>query len=168
MDDLRVSEQADEIRREGATMALYVSIVLLAELAVLPSGDKGNTVHGPSGGELIALVWGTTLGLAIAHLFAFDLASRHLRKDPSHHRRMMLAQLAGAAVVAVATTIPILLFQPSDERRIVLYIPALVIGSFGYYVARQNGHPRHKAVLAGAGALVVGLLVATLKVVLAH
>jgi hypothetical protein len=80
----------------------------------------------------------------------------------------MLAQLAGAILVAIATTIPILLFKPSDERRIVLYIPALVIGSFGYYVARQNGHPRTKAVLAGVIALLLGLLVATLKVVLAH
>ena len=77
---LRLDTESAERRRvwrDATAMTLYVSIVLLAELAALPAGDEaGGTVHGPVGWELIAIIWGTTVGLALAHWFAFPLWPR--------------------------------------------------------------------------------------------
>jgi hypothetical protein len=54
--------------QEAATMALYVSICLLAALAaVRERADAGHV-------DVLRLVWGTTLGLALAHWFAFRLS----------------------------------------------------------------------------------------------
>src|SRR6476646_8690601 len=73
-----VERERRRLWRETTAMMLYVSIVLLAELAVLPSG-RGHAVepvHGPVGVELVAIVWGTTSGLALAHYFAFRVATQ--------------------------------------------------------------------------------------------
>ena len=50
-------------------MALYVTVCLLAALTALQ-----NVVAVP--GRVLGLVWGTTIGLALAHLFAFRIAGR--------------------------------------------------------------------------------------------
>jgi hypothetical protein len=55
----------DHLRKEAWTMALYVTICLLAALTALE-----NVVAVP--GQVFGLVWGTTIGLALAHLFAFQ------------------------------------------------------------------------------------------------
>src|SRR3954449_3567473 len=65
----------EHLRHEALTMALYVSICLLAALASLK--DTALT-HG----LVFELVWGTTLGLAAAHLFAFLLAGRLIEGRP--------------------------------------------------------------------------------------
>jgi hypothetical protein len=56
----------DHLRKEGWTMALYVAICLIAALTAL-----ANVTAVP--GHIIGLVWGTTVGLAVAHVFAFRL-----------------------------------------------------------------------------------------------
>ena len=67
----------DEIWREAATMVLYVSVVEIAELAALPESHFTNgVVSGPVGAGLLAIVWGTAIGLALAHWFAFRIAAR--------------------------------------------------------------------------------------------
>jgi len=62
------------------TMVLYLSIVLLATLAALPSGidgsGEGHGTGGVHGLDLVWLIWGTTIGLALAHWFAFRLTVR--------------------------------------------------------------------------------------------
>jgi hypothetical protein len=59
-----------ELRREAYTMALYVAICLLAALAAVsePALDEG--------AHTFELVWGTTVGLALAHWFAFRMSAR--------------------------------------------------------------------------------------------
>jgi hypothetical protein len=59
----------DHLRKEAWTMTLYVTICLLAALTALE-----NVVAVP--GQVFGLVWGTTIGLALAHLFAFRIAGR--------------------------------------------------------------------------------------------
>jgi len=54
----------DHLRKEGWTMALYVAICLIAALSAL-----ANVTAIP--GHILGLVWGTTVGLAVAHVFAF-------------------------------------------------------------------------------------------------
>ena len=167
--ELRPESERRFLRREATTMALYVSIVLLAALAALPAGhEEGGSVDGPTGIELVALLWGTTLGLAIAHSFAFVVATQglgHGRLD-LHDRREAAAELAGAVAVAAVATVPILVLSEEAEQRVVPFVLALVIGVVGYLVERLNGRTRVASLLFGTTTLVAGLLVATVKNVL--
>src|SRR5436190_6229463 len=76
-----------EIFREAVTMVLYVSVVEIAELAALPESHFADgTVTGAVGGQLLAIVWGTAVGLALAHWFAFRLAAPAFRGErPTRH-----------------------------------------------------------------------------------
>ena len=59
-----------ELAREAVTMALYVSITLLAALIAIPSDEVPGTVH------TAALIWGGAAALALAHWLAFDVGAR--------------------------------------------------------------------------------------------
>src|SRR5947208_14744179 len=70
------SHERTEILREATVMVLYVSVVEIAELAALPEDHFSNgRVTGPVGGALLAIIWGTAIGLALAHWFAFRIAA---------------------------------------------------------------------------------------------
>ena len=55
--------------RESMTMALYITISLLAVLAAQPPGDRSVT-------GVLGIIWGTTLALSVAHWLAFRLTAR--------------------------------------------------------------------------------------------
>jgi hypothetical protein len=157
--------------REATTMVLYLSIVLLAQFAALPTGDDPDEpVHGPVGWELVAIVWGTTIGLVLAHTIAFRIAThglsggRLLRAD----RMELLVELAGAAFVATLTSIPVLVFGDSTEQQAIPFVLVLIIGGTGYLVERENGRSRTAAVIFGTIALVIALAVAVVKNALAY
>jgi hypothetical protein len=61
-----VSQHRSEVRKGTLTMALYVAISLLASLIVIPESRVEHT-------HVLGLIWGITLGLALAHWFAFRL-----------------------------------------------------------------------------------------------
>lgn len=92
----------DHLRKEGWTMALYVAICLIAALTAL------ETVTAVPG-HILGLVWGTTVGLALAHVFAFRIAGRlvHDGELPKADRIVSVVQLASAAAVAVIVTVPV-------------------------------------------------------------
>jgi hypothetical protein len=54
--------------RESITMGLYITISLLAVLSAQPRGGSTRAT--------LAVVWGTTLGLTLAHWLAFQLTAR--------------------------------------------------------------------------------------------
>jgi RsiW-degrading membrane proteinase PrsW (M82 family) len=155
------------LRREATTMALYVSIVLLATLAALPGGHDGEeeALHGPVGIELIAVLWGTTIGLAVAHSFAFVVATQGLGggRLRGHDLEEVMAELAGAASVAAVASLPVLLLSEETEQQVVPFVLAVVIGVVGYFVERLNGRTRLASVVFGVITLVVGLLAAGVK-----
>jgi hypothetical protein len=68
--DERNEDRRIEIGLESSTMVLYVSVVLLAALVAI------DTSAAISDTEILGLIWGTTLGLALAHYFAFRVASQ--------------------------------------------------------------------------------------------
>lgn len=159
--------EADELWREATVMALYISIVLLAAIVSLPDSfgsesDKG--LH-----TLLFTIWGTTIGLALAHWFAFNVAAvgfrggRILRHDIAEAG----AQLGGAAAVAAVTTIPILLVHGDYLIDAVVLGPAAVLGVAGYRVARWSDRSKPHAFLAGVLVLALGLGIAILKASLA-
>jgi|SRR4051812_47509647 len=156
----------NELFREATVMVLYVSVVEIAELAGIPRAHVGNdVVSGPSEAELVAIIWGTALGLALAHWFAFQLAARAFRGEhvTHHDNAIALAQVAGAVFVAAVSTLPILLFNDARAQQTVGFVPAALIGVVGYLIARHAGRTRFAALLYGTTAVAVGLAVALVK-----
>ena len=159
--DTRASELA-EFRREGFTMAFYVAICLIAALTVA-GGDPDHTV------DVIGIVWGTAIGLALAHWFAFRLSTKLVAGNRFDRTDAQLAgaQLLGAASVAVIATIPILLAPPESELESARLALALTIGLAGFAVARTDGAPVLRSILYGGVILVMALAIALIKNTLA-
>ena len=65
----------------------------------------------------MGLVWGTTVGLAVAHVFAFRIAGRlvHDGELPKADRIISVVQMAAAAAVAVIVSVPVLLAPTVNE-----------------------------------------------------
>jgi hypothetical protein len=151
-------EQAVELVREGCTMALYVAICLLATLTVASD-------HHVDDFNVFAVVWGTTLGLAIVHWFAFRMSARLAaggalrRKDVE----VSAAQLGGAASVGALATIPVVLFGDSNELDAVRLVMAAFIACIGFAVARASGGSWLRAALYASGMVIVAVTLALVK-----
>jgi len=153
------AHQEHELRREGATMSLYVSVVLLAELSALPAQ------HFPKGWGMVALIWGTTLGLALAHWFAYTVASSALTDGKVERQDMEVgaAGVVGALMVALLATLPEVLLTTRDAERVLLFVPAAFIGFGGYLVARARDSSVRRSLLWALGFVFAGVVVASLK-----
>jgi chemotaxis receptor (MCP) glutamine deamidase CheD len=143
-------------------MALYVAICLIAALTAL------ETVTAVPG-HIMGLVWGTTVGLALAHVFAFRVAGRLVHEGdlPKADRTVSMVQLASAAAVAVVVSVPVLLAPVVTELDWARYTCAAIIGLVGYMVARGAARGRIRAVLFGLAVLAAAIAVAALKHALA-
>ncbi len=164
------SPEHAEIPREAVTMVLYVSVVEIAELAALPETHLSNAhVTGPIGAQLLAIIWGTAVGLAIAHWFAFRLAGRAFRGDrvTGLDTKVGLAQIGAAVFVAAVSSLPVFLFNDVRAQEFTGLVPAMLIGIVGYLIARETGRSRLAASFYGVTALAVGILVASVKSALA-
>src|SRR6266550_4396789 len=106
------SPEHAEIVREALTMVLYVSVVEIAELAALPETHVSGHATGPVSSELLAIIWGTAVGLAVAHWFAFRLGGHAFRGDRvtglDARRQSRWSRRTGAATLtpAVGATPP--------------------------------------------------------------
>jgi hypothetical protein len=151
-------------------MVLYVSVVEIAELASIPESHlSGGHVTGPAGAQLLAILWGTSVGLALAHWFAFRVAAPAFRGDrPSRlDNQIGLVQLAGAAFVAAVSSVPVLTLSPLHAQELTGGVPALLIGVVGYFIARATTKRPVPALFYGVTALALGVLVALVKASLA-
>lgn len=138
-------------------MAFYVAICLIAALVAID-----NEQHRV---PTLAIIWGTTIGLALAHLFAFRLASRLVGYGQvgPHERALALAQLAGATAVAILASIPVLLLDAPAALDMARLILVVLIGLAAYAVGRSSGASRFRALLFSGGVLMLGLAVALFK-----
>jgi hypothetical protein len=143
-------------------MALYVAVCLLAGLVVVPESAADD-------GHLLELVWGLTVGLALAHWFAFRLSTRLVGEGRigSSDAELAGAQLGGAAVVAVVVTVAIVVAPPSAELLAAELVLAGFLGLTGFAVARGGGAGRLPAILYAVAVVVVAAAVAVVKNVLA-
>jgi hypothetical protein len=154
--------EAVELLKEAWVMALYVAVCLLAALtAVAENASDGHV-------RAIGIVWGTTIGLTLAHAFAFRVSARIVAQGRvrSSDRRTIGAQLAGATGVAVLATIPILLWPATAEFDAARWVLALFISFVGFEVARSSGAGRGRSSLYGATLLASAVTIAVLKNVL--
>jgi hypothetical protein len=96
--------------------------------------------HGGTSSAVLALVWGTTIGLILAHWVAFQLTARLFAGSrlPSHDRLTMVGQAVAALGVACLATVPLLLHANAGPAlaRGVLAGP---IGLFAFGAARYHG-----------------------------
>jgi hypothetical protein len=157
-------ERRAELVRESSVMVLYLSAVLLAALATLPA-DYGAMREEAGGPSVLTIVWGTTVGLALAHWFAFRVATSALAGGrPSRHDISLgAAQLLGAALIAAVSTIVIVLVPAGVDVAAARFVPAAFIGVAGYGLARGGGHSAMRSTLVGALVLAAGLGVAGVK-----
>jgi hypothetical protein len=157
------AERGEELRKEAYTMALYVAICLLAALSVVAEHEAAH--HD----TVFKVIWGTTIGLAVAHWFAFRLSSR-LVADGAVRRNDVataLAQLLGALVVAVLATVPVMVLGTSSELDAVRVILAAFVALVGFAVARASGASMLRSTVYGVATLVVAGCIAVVKNVLA-
>jgi hypothetical protein len=151
-------EHLTELRKEGYTTALYVAICLLAALIALPE-------TGDARAHVIRIIWGVTIGLAVAHWFAFRVSARLVGAGAISARDVGSAatQLAAAAAVALLASIPVFLFAESAELAAVELLLAAFIGLVGFAVARGAGATRTRALFYAVSVLVIALVIAGLK-----
>jgi hypothetical protein len=140
-------------------MALYVCIVLAAEFAAAAE-------HAVDEPTTIAVIWGTALGVAIAHVFAFNLAARlftgtHLAAAT---RAATWAQLAAAAVVALVVTLPYLFLSLGPALDVSGYLLAGLIGVTAYVASREAGAGRLRSLVDGLVVLAIAMTVVSVKV----
>ena len=146
----------EELRTEGYTMSFYVAVCLLAALVAVSSADDA---------QALAIIWGTTVGLALAHVFAFRLAAA-LATSSSHHpdvAHLAAAQLLGAAAAAVIATIPTLVFDSPLDRQSALLAVATFLGSSGFLLARSHGAGRTRSMVFAAVVVLLALAIAVVK-----
>lgn len=143
-------------------MALYVAITLLAALIAVPD-DAVDHVNP------FRLVWGTTVGLAVAHWFAFRLSALLVASGVigRHDAETAGAQISGAAAVAALATVPLVVFPGSIELEVVRLALALFVAVVGYAVARVSGATTSRSFVYAVAVLTVAVLIAVAKNVLA-
>lgn len=140
-------------------MALYVAICLIGVL--IAREDEIEQTHA----RVLGIIWGTAMGLALAHWFAFRLSARLVARGTVHRQDALigLAQLRGAIGVALAATVPVILLPASAELDAVRLVLAALIAAVGYAVARSGGASGARSLLYAAAMLGLATLVAIAK-----
>jgi hypothetical protein len=146
--------------RESITMGLYITISLLAVLAAQPHGDATTAAA-------LTVVWGTTLGLTLAHWFAFRLSGRLFAgaELPSHDRMAMVGQAVAAVSVAAIASVPLILYGSAGLAWSRSLLAGLV-GLFAFGTARRHGASSGRALAYALVVVVIALAVAIGKYLL--
>lgn len=147
------------LRREADMMGFYVAIALLAAL----TAGNDHTAHTQL--DVLKVVWGTTIGLGLAHWFAITVSARLVRDPDMHHTPMelLLSQMAMGVILAVVATFIVMVLPDDLERLGARLAAALSIGVIVEIESLAGGSSTRTAIGRGALALVVAMLVATIK-----
>jgi hypothetical protein len=147
------------LRREADMMGFYLAIALLAAL----TAGNDHTAHTQL--DVLKVVWGTTIGLGLAHWFAITVSARLVRDPDMHHTPMELlySQMAMGVLLSVIATLIVLVVPADFERVGVRLAAALSIGVIVEIESRAGGATLRKAMLQGTLALVVAFVIATIK-----
>jgi hypothetical protein len=137
-------------------MAFYVAICLIAALVAVEPNEPI---------PILGVIWGTTVGLALAHLFAFRLAARLIGGGAvgSDEGRLALASLLGAAIVALIASAPLMVLSGPAEADGARLVMSGLIGLSAYQVGRSNGAGMARSTLFATVSLLVATAVALVK-----
>lgn len=156
--------QREEMAREFLTMALYLAIVIFAELVAIPEGHRPDII------ESVVLIWGTTVGLTLAHLFAFELSAAFVASGrpglAAHH--LALAQIAAAGAVAAVATLPVFVLSEEPGYEFAQGLLALLIGGTAFATARHGGASLTRSAAYTALLLVLASAIIALKASVVH
>ena len=153
--------EIQEASREAFTMALYLSLVLSAEFVVADDYVRSTR-------SALGIVWGTALGLTVAHVFAFGLASRLFAGGdlPNVTRTSITWQIGIALILATVLSIPFLVADVSTAFNVDSVLIAGFIGIIVYLVARSAGSTRGRGMIDAAVMIVLALAVVAVKAAL--
>lgn len=148
------------LAREFFASALYVALVLLAALLALPR-DRLPTDH-----AVMATLFGTALGLVLAHFVAFRFAA-HFTAEAGRAEAPLIqeaaAGMAGGLLVAVIAGIPYVLFEGDDALLGSLVALATLPAIMGGAIARLRGRSRTQSLMAAGLALFAAMVVVYVK-----
>jgi hypothetical protein len=162
------SEQAAHRRalaREFFASALYVALVLLAALVAMPRTRL------PSDHAVVATLFGTALGLILAHFVAFRFAA-HFTAETGRAETPIIqeaaAGMAGGLLVAVVAAIPYFVFEGDDALLGSLLALATLPAIMGGAIARLRGRSWTQSLVAACLALLAAMVVVYIKDFLGH
>jgi uncharacterized membrane protein len=143
-------------------MALYTSITLLVGLSLVGEHD-----HGPG---VWALIWATTLGLALAHWVAFGLAARIVEPGYDHDEvgRTLAVQVGGSLVVALVASVVVAVVPEQHERAYAQVAIGMLIGAIVLVYARSHGRTWKRSLLGAVAVVAVAWTAVLIRTVLGH
>lgn len=138
------------------TMALYISLSLLAVLVALPAHDE------PSGTTAAVTVVVSAVGLVLAHYVAFRLSSRLVDQGlvTTESLHLLGAQLSGALPVAIVAGLPPLVLGGTAGRILSEVLLLVFVAGVGYRAVRQSVGPGRSILYVGGLVVAVGVVVA--------
>jgi hypothetical protein len=154
-----------ERMREGVTMALYISLSLLAVLVAQPT----SLAPGASESPALAIVL-TSVGLIVAHWLAFRLSTRlvHRGQVSAASVELIGAQLIGGLAVTVVAVIPVLLIGGFGGVLAAELLLLAFIAVVGYVAARSVPLSRPRALAYVAAVVALALVVLWIKGLVHH
>lgn len=155
-------EARREFFREAVTMALYLTLSLLAVLLAIPSSSEG--------GDPIGLVFLTAVGLLVAHLLAFAISSRLVSRGllDGQARMILFAQILAGGFVVLLVMIPMLLFDAPTSIRVAEGLLMAFVAWMGYLAARQANVSVLRSWLYVASVVVSVMIVLAIKAAVGH
>jgi hypothetical protein len=159
------SHHARERMREGVTMALYISLSLLAVLVALPTSFASETSANPA----LAIVL-TSVGLILAHRLAFQLSTRlvHGWQLSAANVELLGAQLIGGLAVTAVAVAPVLLIGGFGGVLTAELLLLAFIAGVGYVAARSVPLSRPRALVHVAVVVALALVVLWVKGLVHH
>jgi pimeloyl-ACP methyl ester carboxylesterase len=147
--------------REVTTVAFYVSVTLAAELAVASSDD--------SKAILVGALWGTAVGLALAHWYAQTITAAIARGAFETNDAVEgLRELGAAVVVAFILSLPFVVFQTPTALVLSRWGVVIATSCIALALARAAGAGWGRAAIEAAVVFVIGVAVIETKAALSH
>lgn len=155
-------DHAREVVREGVTMALYLSLSLLAVVMAVPTGTLEES---PLGTMVV-----TAIGLLIAHLLAFSISSRLVSQGvfDAEARRVAAAQIVAGLLLIAVVAVPMILFEPPLSVVLARLVLLAVVMVVAFFAARQAQASMVRSLVYVAVVFGVVMLVLAVKSATGH
>lgn len=163
-DEARTAHQRERLR-EGVTMALYVSLSLLAVMLALPRDVGASASESPA-----MVIFLTAVGLILAHQLAYRLSTRLAHEGQLHpeHLDILGAQLVGGLAVTVVAVVPLIVVEGRPGVILSELILLAFIAVVSYTAARLVPHGRLRALGYAGGIVFIALGVLWVKGLVGH
>ena len=152
-------DETRDIVREGVTMALYISLSLLAALAAIPAFTSEDRT------QVAVTVFLTAVALLVAHIVAYSVSTRLVTRGTidAEARRTLAAQILAGLIVAVVATAPALLVDSSSSLELAGFLLTAFIAAVAFTAAKQAGGSNARALIYTALVLVFACIILVIK-----